>query len=189
MLIDLPSFAVGGIVGGVAAAIAWAVSRWLRKRQAPAPVPEANGLGILGDPETSLASLPRPRVVGGPPVPAAISVSADQIRLSERIIIALAREGRLGDDAPARVVRTQAGLASTLESNQSAVSKVLRRLVAAELLTEERRHVQGGSQRLKVYALTRRGELLAREVARRRDLSLLPERTGERKEPSYRANL
>jgi|GEM_PF-6181045 len=189
MLIDLPSFAVGGIAGGIAAAVAWAVSRWLRKRHEPTPVPEAGGIGILGDPETSLAAPPRPRVVGGPPVPVAASVSADQIRLSERIVLALAREGRLGDDAPARIVRTQAGLASALGSNQSAVSKVLRRLVAAELLTEERRHIQGGSQRLKVYALTRRGELLAREVARRRNLSLLPDRAGEGKGPSYRANL
>jgi DNA-binding MarR family transcriptional regulator len=119
----------------------------------------------------------------------AVLVSTDQIRLSESIVIALAREGRLGDDSPVRSARTQAGLASALSSNQSAVSKVLRRLVAAELLTEQRRHVQGRSQRLKVYALTRRGELLAREVARRRNLSLLPERAGEGKESSALANL
>jgi len=189
MLIDLPSFAAGGIAGGVAAAIAWAVTRGLRKRQKPAPAPESDGIGIPGDPGTSLVSPPRPRVVGGPPVPAAVSVSADQIRLSERVVIALAREGRLGDDASVRTVRTQAGLASALASNQSAVSKVLRRLVAAELLTEERRHVQGGRQRLKVYALTRRGELLAREMARRRNLSLLPERPEAGNPPRPRANL
>lgn len=96
--------------------------------------------------------------------------------MSERIIIALAREGRLGDDSRVRPTRTQAGLAEALGSNQSAVSKVLRRLVAAEVLTEERRHVEGRNQRLKVYALTRRGEQIAREVARRRNVTLLPER-------------
>ena len=109
-------------------------------------------------------------------------VSVDQIHLSERIVIALAQEGRLGEDSFVRAVRTQAGLAGVLGSNQSAVSKVLRRLVAAGVLTEERRHVTGRSQRLKVYALTRRGELLARDVARRRSISLLPDRAGSGKD-------
>jgi len=101
--------------------------------------------------------------------------------MSERIVLALAREGRLGEDSPVRTARTQAGLAEALGSNQSAVSKVLRRLVVAELLTEERRHVQGRNQRLKVYALTRRGEQLARDLARRRGVSLLPEPPGDRR--------
>ena len=109
----------------------------------------------------------------------AIAVSPDVIRLSERIVLVLAREGRLGEDTLARATRTQAGLSGALESNQSAVAKVLRRLVAAGLLTEERRHVQGRNQRLKVYALTRRGEQLARELARRRNISLLPDRPGD----------
>ena len=104
--------------------------------------------------------------------------------MSERILLVLAREGRLGDDTLVRPVRTQAGLVDALASNQSAVSKVLRRLVAAELLTEERRHVAGRNQRLKVYALTRRGEQLARELARRRNVSLLPKLSAEGEVPT-----
>jgi DNA-binding MarR family transcriptional regulator len=101
-------------------------------------------------------------------------VVADLARLSERVLIQLARLGRIEADAPARRERTQQGLAEAVNSNQSAVSKVLRRLVAAEVLAEDRRHIIGSGQRMKAYSLTRRGELLAREVARRRHVDLLP---------------
>jgi len=176
MLIDLPSFAVGGLVGGVAAVVVWMILRWYRGHHRPSSVRPSDDLLADGNavnaPSPSLEARGEGTAIGRPATPL-----ADQVRLSERIIIVLAREGRLGEDSLVRPVRTQSGLSSILGSNQSAVSKVLRRLVAAGLLTEDRRHVQGGSQRLKVYALTRRGELLAREVARRRNLSLMPDRT------------
>jgi DNA-binding MarR family transcriptional regulator len=112
---------------------------------------------------------------------------ADLARLSERIVLQLARLGRIEPDAPVRRERTQQGLAETTTSNQSAVSKVLRRLVAAEIIAEERRHIVGVSQRMKAYSLTHRGELLAREVARRHHVDLLPSRgppgTGDRSNP------
>jgi DNA-binding MarR family transcriptional regulator len=108
--------------------------------------------------------------------PAAPRAFAAEVRLSERILIQLAREGRLDFDAPATAGRTQRGLAIAVESSQGSVSKVLRRLVAAEVISEDRRHVEGGSQRMKVYDLTRRGEYLAREVAARQGVSLLPSR-------------
>ncbi|MCI4372100.1 MAG: hypothetical protein L3K02_00420 [Thermoplasmata archaeon] len=101
---------------------------------------------------------------------------ADLARLSERVVIQLARLGRIDPDAPVRSERTQQGLAEAANSNQSAVSKVLRRLVAAGIIMEERRHVVGSSQRMKAYSLTRRGELLARDVARRHRVDLLPVR-------------
>jgi DNA-binding transcriptional ArsR family regulator len=166
------------LVGGSAAALVWGLLRWFRSPRSSAPPAGGNG---AGDPQISVGATeparphPGSTVRGGSPV----SVSSAQVRLSERVVVLLAREGRLGEDSVVRPVRTQAGLAAALDSNQSAVSKVLRRLAAAELLTEERRHVQGRNPRLKVYALSRRGEVLAREVARRRNLSLLPERRDE----------
>jgi DNA-binding MarR family transcriptional regulator len=96
--------------------------------------------------------------------------------LSERVVIQLARLGRLDPEAPAQRERTQQGLAEATSSNQSAVSKVLRRLVAADVVSEERRHIVGSGQRMKAYSLTRRGELVAREVARRSHVDLLPVR-------------
>lgn len=186
MLIDLPSLVVGGLIGGTAAVIAWTLSRWLREHRSRASVPGGNGVGV--QPALATALTKPPHGAAGPPVDPKASVPADRVRLSERILIVLAREGRLADDSPVRPGRTQAGLVDALTSDQSAVSKVLRRLVAAELVTEERRHVPGHDQRLKVYALTRRGEILAREVARRQKLNLLPERTREGKESDSRAN-
>jgi DNA-binding MarR family transcriptional regulator len=103
---------------------------------------------------------------------------ADLLKLSERVVLQLGRLGRIEPDAPVRAERTQQGLAEATSSNQSAVSKVLRRLVAAEILLEERRHIVGSSQRKKAYSLTRRGELLAREVARRQHVDLLPPKLG-----------
>jgi len=105
-----------------------------------------------------------------------VPVTRAEVSLSERIVVQLAREGRLDPDAPAAPTRTQRGLATALESSQGAVSKVLGRLVAAGVISQDRRHIRGGSQRMKVYDLTRRGEYLAREVASRRNLDLLPTR-------------
>ena len=173
MLFDLVSFVVGGAVGAGAALIAWILSRRRWAADPPVVVPAAAQADPPVPPPAWLGSL-RPSAVDLGSAPAPVVVSVDQVRLSERVVIALAREGRLVDDAPARPGRTQAGLATALGSNQSAVSKVLRRLVAAELLTEQRRHVHGGRQRVKVYALTRRGELLARDIAGRRRIELLP---------------
>lgn len=186
MPIDLPSLVVGGLIGGTAAVVVWVLSRWWRERRLPTSVSEENGVEVPLAPALVLTKSPQ-GVVGSPDDPPT-SVPADQVHLSERLLIVLAREGRPGDDSPVRPVRTQAGLANVLTSNQSAVSKVLRRLVAAELVTEERRHVPGHTQRLKVYALTRRGETLARQVARRRNLSLLPDRTPEGMELHSRRN-
>jgi len=176
MLIDIPSFAIGGLLGLAVAVSAWALSRWLTDRRARTAAPAVSSFTTPPIPvEAGSTDDPPPDDSATPPV----AVSPEQVRLSERIVVALAREGRLSEELPARPVRTQAGLVEKLGSNQSAVSKVLRRLVAADVLTEERRHVEGRDQRLKVYALTRRGELLAREVARRRNLSLLPEMSPE----------
>jgi len=81
----------------------------------------------------------------GPPIQAPVSVRprSESARLSERIVLQLARLGRIDPGAPVDRARTQQGLSERAASNQSAVSKVLRRLVAAEILVEERRHIIG----------------------------------------------
>ncbi len=186
MLIDLPSFAVGGLVGAFVAVVAWAISRRLRRRRRTgAEDPTVEPATAVVGPGVAPKSEPVPGPDGGSDA-SATPVSSEQVHLSERILVLLAREGRLTDESTARPIRTQGGLVEALGSNQSAVSKILRRLVAAELLTEERRHVRGRDRRLKVYALTRRGELLAREVARRRNWSLLPDLPDPRNEVGIR---
>ena len=175
-MIDVFSFLIGGLAGAGVAAGLWALVRhWTSPQAGPAP---ATGNPAPQPPagrpeEPQVPQRVSPRAVP----PQWVRVQRDEVRLSERILVQLAREGRMDTDSPASRGHTQGGLVEALSSNQSAVSKVLRRLVAAGVVGEERRHVRGVNQRMKVYALTRRGELLAREVAQRRNLSLLPVRT------------
>ena len=174
-MIDLVWFAVGLGCGVAVPVSAWALYRWRSTRRKLPSWLRAEW------PPAADASSPEPSRrnpdsrgsagLGGKDVPGV------ELRLSERILVQLGREGRLDADTTARPGRTQAGLAETVDSNRNAVSKVLRRLVAAGILTEERRHVSGLDQRVKVYDLTLRGEALAREVARRHHASLLPART------------
>lgn len=173
-------FILGAVAGAGGAGAIWLTARWVARRtrasaQSVASSAEAEPpLALPGPAPVVLVREPATteRIVDPPP-PGPV---ADLLRLSERVVIQLARLGRLEPDAPAQRERTQQGLAEATSSNQSAVSKVLRRLVAAEVISEDRRHIVDSSQRMKAYALTRKGELLAREVARRRHVDLLPSR-------------
>jgi DNA-binding MarR family transcriptional regulator len=80
------------------------------------------------------------------------------------LVVHLARVGQLASDDVARFESTQAGIAASLATTQGAVSKILARLRAAEVVRRERRHVRGQPRRMKVYFLTRRGEILAAEI-------------------------
>jgi DNA-binding MarR family transcriptional regulator len=116
-----------------------------------------------------------------PPPPAPTSARAREfvasVRLSERVIDHLRRQPRTGpyDIAPAGM--SQAGMVEALGASQSAVAKVVRRLVASGVLLESREHVQGAPTRLKVYRLTPLGEALARDIRQRRHGEPLPGRT------------
>jgi hypothetical protein len=90
--------------------------------------------------------------------------TAETLRLSQRIVLHLAGLGALGPDEVAPVGFTQLGMARSLGARQNGLTNVLRRLVAADVLTEDTRHVRGQPRRLKVYRLTRRGEALGREL-------------------------
>jgi DNA-binding PadR family transcriptional regulator len=50
---------------------------------------------------------------------------------------------------------------------QGVLTGVLRRLVAAEVMSERREHAQGVDRRVKVYRLTPLGEQVARDLRRR----------------------
>ncbi|MCI4320315.1 MAG: PKD domain-containing protein [Thermoplasmata archaeon] len=99
---------------------------------------------------------PSSQLVVRPPV--------EGLRVSQRIVLHLARQGALHDDDVATVGYTQAGMASALGVRQNALTNVLTRLMAAQILRVELRHVSGQPRRLKVYTLTSRGEALARDL-------------------------
>jgi DNA-binding MarR family transcriptional regulator len=88
----------------------------------------------------------------------------DQVRLALRIVVHLRTFGSLGDDGLGKPESTQQGMAEALSVTQGAVSKIVRRLVAADVLRQERQHVHGQARRVRVYLLTRVGEELAKEI-------------------------
>jgi DNA-binding MarR family transcriptional regulator len=89
------------------------------------------------------------------------------LRIPYRILLHVARQGRVGPNEVPPDSLSQAGMVEALGVRQGAVAAALQRLVAAELLAVERSHVQGGERRLKVYRLTPRGEELVRDLRRR----------------------
>lgn len=97
--------------------------------------------------------------------------NAESVRLALRVVVQLDRLGPPGPDGTARPETTQDGLAGTLGVTQGAVSKVLTRLVAVNIVAEERRHVRGRDRRVRVYYLSRQGEGLARDIERRLGLA------------------
>lgn len=166
-MIDWSTFLVGVGAGAAIAFAAWAVTRYAGGNRSRAPPPAV--------------TLPPPRMGTDPPgrfrtptAPARPRVATDQVRLSERVLVYLARRGRLVEEGPVGQDHTQQAIAESLNATQSAISKVLRRLVQAGVIEEQRRHLREDGRRLKVYGLTRAGDVLAREVAVRLGVSLLP---------------
>lgn len=105
-----------------------------------------------------------------PALPSSISplVSREQhVRLVVRIVVRLHQLGPPSPDGEALPESTEEGLALALSVTRGAVSKVLTRLVAADAVGRERRHVRGRDRRLRVYFLRPRGEELARQIEQR----------------------
>ena len=99
----------------------------------------------------------RPPIAG----PAALSSPS---RITDALVRHLAGLPKLyPSDVPTRAW-TQAGIADGIGAGQSAVSRVLRRLVAAGIVTVETRHVAGSPRRVRIYRLTERGERLGRAL-------------------------
>jgi DNA-binding MarR family transcriptional regulator len=93
-----------------------------------------------------------------------VDSKAQQTRLAIRIVLHLTRFGLPREDGYGRPEATQDGIAREMSTTQGAVSKILVRLSAAEAVRSEHRHVIGFGRRVRVYSLTRRGELLAEEL-------------------------
>lgn len=136
--------------------------------KAPAPSSTAGAssdgppavLTVPGEPSPSWE--PPPSVPVGPP-----DSFEERVRLSIRVVVLLDRWGPAGHNGSARREMTQQGLAETLSVTQGALSKVLSRLLAADVVVADRRHVKGVDRRVRVYSLTRDGEAMAREIRER----------------------
>jgi hypothetical protein len=110
-----------------------------------------------------------PGTAAAPPGPtkAVPAPRGERRRASEQVILHLETLGPLRPEIVAEEERSQAGIGRVLGLPQNVVSPVLRRLVAAGVLTVALRHVRGRSRRLKVYALTPTGLSLAHDLQRR----------------------
>ncbi|MCI4325602.1 MAG: PKD domain-containing protein [Thermoplasmata archaeon] len=120
---------------------------------------------LPASPVPELAELPRAesppsdRARSAPPAP-----PRSRVQLTQRVVLHIGAQGRLGRDEIGPLALTQSGMASTLGVGQSTLTNVLRRLVAAGVLTQDVRHVSGQSRRLRVYSFTPRGESVYRDV-------------------------
>jgi hypothetical protein len=128
---------------------------------ASASAPERSEATLLGP-----AWEPPTVVAAGLPGP-----NGEQVRLSLRLVVQLSWVGPPADDGVARKESTQEGLSQALSVTQGAVSKILHRLVAAEIVCRERRHVRGVGRQVRVYFLSRQGEALAHEIRSRFGIS------------------
>ncbi|MCI4364402.1 MAG: PKD domain-containing protein [Thermoplasmata archaeon] len=135
------------------------------------PPPTISEIAILGYTSPFLA-LPAPASptdalespVSAPPVPEEAAREANDLRLSQRILLHIYGQGRLGDDEVATSPFTQSGMITALGTQQSLLSNVLRRMIYSGFLTQDVRHVRGASRRLRVYRLTSKGDRIAHEL-------------------------
>lgn len=101
--------------------------------------------------------------------------NAEQIRLALRVILHLSRIGRPLPDDIARPESTQRGVADSLRTTQGAISKVLHRLSAVDVVGHSRGHVRGQDRRVHTYYVTAKGEELARRYREKYGDALPPQ--------------
>jgi DNA-binding MarR family transcriptional regulator len=111
--------------------------------------------------------VPPEPLVATTPLPRAIPAADEPLRTSQRVILHILGQGRIGPNELAPVGLSQGGIGDALHVRQSSVAKSLARLEAAGVLVVSRRHVEHQVRRLKVYELTPLGEALARDLRRR----------------------
>jgi PKD repeat protein/DNA-binding transcriptional ArsR family regulator len=120
----------------------------------PVAAPDASG---ASDRRVAMQSIRMPTVVPSP-------VLSTPSRITDALLRHLVGLPILyPGDLPSKAW-TQAGIAEGIGAGQSAVSRVLRRLVAAGIVTVETRHVAGSPRRIRIYRLTDRGERLGRAL-------------------------
>lgn len=119
---------------------------------APTAATSATAAGATAPPPARLRSAPPERSLPG------------RRQLTYQILEEMGRLPRLAPGELATRAWTQAGLSERLGVGQSGMSKILRRLVEAGVLSSATEHVHGSERRLRVYRLTPRGEQLARAL-------------------------
>jgi DNA-binding MarR family transcriptional regulator len=159
-----------GVVVTLAVGYLWLHFRWSASRRRPG-----------GPTEGSLREPPPPVVdpTGSPAATATADLAgagsragpdrapSEELRLSERVILHLDRYDRSKLQELAPFPLCQQGMVEALGARQSALTKVLHRLVAAGAVVESTEHVAGGSRRRKVYRPTTLGRLLAKDLRNR----------------------
>ena len=130
----------------------------------PAPI-----RGAQMQPRTSKTDLP---AVEGADLPASLSTDCRYPSVSlpqrqqwaEQVIMHLYHLGVVERYESFSSGWTQSGIAQAFGLRQNHVSNIVRRLVAAGVLTVQTTHVPGFSRRVKVYQLTPLGDSLARRI-------------------------
>jgi DNA-binding PadR family transcriptional regulator len=100
-----------------------------------------------------------------------VQPSLEELRISARLLLHIARQPRYDPGELLPKSLTQSEMAKALGASQGAVSNSLRRLVYGGLLQVERSHVRAMIRRVKVYQLTPRGEEAVRQFRERFDRS------------------
>jgi len=179
-----PLFWYGVLAGGAAAVVLMALLWWWVDRRTrptdavPIARPADRGFPtvapVLVGPERSTPTEVGAADAGEPTAPEETpgvepvdSEAKERLKISYRIVLHIARQGRFGphDVVPDSV--TQAGMLEALHVGRGALSNALRRLSDGGVLEVRTGHVQGQPRRLKVYQLTSEGEQLVRELRRR----------------------
>lgn len=124
------------------------------------------------DPTTVARAVERPsaRPTASPERGRAIHIGGperERLRMSLRILLHIANQGRFGPGELAPWALSQPGMVEVLRLNQGALAGALQRLVRSGVLTVNRTHVRGHDRRLKVYQLTGIGVELVRDLRAR----------------------
>jgi DNA-binding MarR family transcriptional regulator len=186
----VPVFWWGVLAGGAGAVVVMGLFWWWterrRERRTPPggrPVPVlataragSAPVGATGAAGDSREIGPAPAVIARPDQPARRASERRQagerpdeesLKISYRIVLHIARQGRIGPHELAPDTVTQAGMADALKVGRGALSNALRRLSDGGVLEVRTSHVRGQPTRRKVYQLTSEGEQLVRELRRR----------------------
>jgi hypothetical protein len=127
----------------------------------PAPAEIESGIDGASPPQPGFTSPVDSQPVRPTGEPAA------RLQLTQRVILHIGGQGRIGPDDVGLLALTQSGMASALGVGQNSITNVLRRLVAAGVLVQDVRHVSGQPRRLRVYRFSSRGEAVYRDVRTR----------------------
>ncbi len=157
-----------GVVLTLVVGFLWLRLRWSRTSSAGLSPPPPGSLlekDVLPVPTAPAGASPK-RDTDPHPSPTGAPAVSD-LRLSERVVLHLDRFDHTQGQEVASFMLCQQGIVEKLGVRQSALTKVLQRLVAAGAVAESTEHVQGQARRLKVYRLTTLGHLLAKDLRSR----------------------